>query len=653
VRPALGQCGGPFEIRRRIDRLTGLPLRASTVRLVLQTLEEEDTSLGAPDVARVLALDPGWVLAAGLSSAPDPLQIVAERPWWGKLEGTLANRFERLWKHSVATGCAARRLAAEAGDADPDCAGRVGLLHGLGWWALAAASAATFAELLAIADPVRRSEREIVRLGTTVAGLGRELAERWGGDLELADAAWLHNEAGTDLSACVCHPDRLPLVQRAFALAEQTPWALWPAAPQEPRPPDPWLRLLVAEVQVRCSAPFTADDATPNEEKLARAHARLLTRFASLERDAGACMRLAEALNGARPCDALERWAERAALAWCGEPGVSAARVAWPGVLDEQMAPEVRKPNHIVSLVDGSEAPISVQLWTVDDASPVLYSPTVLGAWQAWVAIVKDRERLNRRLDRATHAYRKRQERDERDRTLRVLDALAEFAAGAGHELNNPLAVIVGRAQLLLTRAQDPDSVRSLRAIVSQAQRAHRVLRDMMYIARPPSPRPRPCQPDEVLRASVRDLKDEAEARGVRLAADWQSGPRLAWTDPDPLRLLADVLLRNALEASPPGSTVRVSSSVDEGTLSLTVRDDGKGIDPDEGRHLFDPFYCGRQAGRGLGLGLPRAARIVARGGGELTWRSSPGHGSTFRANLPLGTAPPPYPCAKTETSRE
>ena len=66
------------------------------------------------------------------------------------------------------------------------------------------------------------------------------------------------------------------------------------------------------------------------------------------------------------------------------------------------------------------------------------------------------------------------------------LDALGEFAAGAGHELNNPLAVIVGRAQLLLSRTDDPESARSLRIMLNQAGRAHRILRDLMFVGRPP-----------------------------------------------------------------------------------------------------------------------------------------------------------------------
>ena len=113
------------------------------------------------------------------------------------------------------------------------------------------------------------------------------------------------------------------------------------------------------------------------------------------------------------------------------------------------------------------------------------------------------------------------------------LAALAEFAAGAGHELNNPLAVIVGRAQLLLAQEDDPAAARSFRAILAQAQRAHRILRDLMYVARPPEPRPRFCQPEEI----VRSLSPRREGRGRgagRPALDTTAGRTRRRSGPTP-----------------------------------------------------------------------------------------------------------------------
>jgi signal transduction histidine kinase len=266
----------------------------------------------------------------------------------------------------------------------------------------------------------------------------------------------------------------------------------------------------------------------------------------------------------------------------------------------------------------------------------------VIPAWRAWAALIDDRARLESRLSQVHRALRRLSEEAAARLEAAKLEALAEFAAGAGHELNNPLAVIVGRAQLLLVGQTDPKIVRSLRAVLAQAQRAHRILRDLMYVARPPEPRPKLCQPDEIVRASLRDARDDGQQREVRLAAEPLDHGGRAWADPEGLRHLADTLLRNALDATPRGGLVRFSTEGDAGSLHWTVQDSGAGITGAEGVHLFDPFYCGRQAGRGLGLGLPRARRFVSQLGGEIRWHSAPGRGATFHVHIPLTEPPGP-----------
>lgn len=197
-------------------------------------------------------------------------------------------------------------------------------------------------------------------------------------------------------------------------------------------------------------------------------------------------------------------------------------------------------------------------------------------------------------------------------------------------------------AQLLLARADDPEVVRSLRIILGQAQRAHRILRDLMFVARPPAPRPRACRPSELLATLLRDFERECSARGVRLVAELDEAPSSSWTDPEAMRHLAEILLRNALQATPTGGRIHVRSTLKNDELIWSISDTGKGINAGEAAHLFDPFYCGRQAGRGLGLGLPRASKIIELAGGKLRWTSSPGHETTFQVHLPLNSPSPP-----------
>ena len=159
-----------------------------------------------------------------------------------------------------------------------------------------------------------------------------------------------------------------------------------------------------------------------------------------------------------------------------------------------------------------------------------------------------------------------------------------------------------------------------------------------MYYAQPTAARPRSCVPEEVVRRGLEDLRPEADARGVALQFTMPAGVRVAVSsiDPDQLRLTLDALVRNAMEASAPSTAVLVRIQRRGEWLKLEVRDQGRGLRADEGHHLLNPLYSGRQAGRGLGLGLPRLARMLNEIGGTLVWSSRPGGGARFEVQLPL-----------------
>ncbi len=643
---------GQRDFRRSLDRLDALPLRPLTARQVYSALLEADENDPSPPIAadRLTAtteLDPAWILARsrGGPSPMDPLARIEGHRWWLRrsADDPAAEGLDRLWRHSVAVAFAARRLAREAGDPDPDAVGRAGLMHRLGLWAVAAVDPDRLVAWLKASDLGTRRDLERRWLGTGASAFGRQLATRWACDPLVIDSAWLHADGEADLSACAFEPDRLGFIQRGHDLAERTPWALGFESGRAVGSIEPRARILMAEVQSRCSGPFIEPDASAREERLTRDNARLRIAVGRIGPENASLERFARVVAGSSPAEPPESWADRAALAWCGEPGVVAARVVWTG--GDPTPPsenDARPATRVIPLGDPGQPCAEVHLWQAEGSLDRLGAiPATRAAWDAWAIAVAERVRGRRLLDDVVEAHRGRVGREEATRRRALLEALAEFAAGAGHELNNPLAVILGRAQLLLPKHDDPESIRSLRAIIAQAQRAHRILRDLMYVARPPEGRPRPCQPDEIIRACLRDLQPEAEVRGVRIVAEGREPALKVWADPDPIRQIADVLVRNALEATAAGGLVEFASTGDQKALRWTVRDTGRGIGPGEGSHLFDPFYCGRQAGRGLGLGLPRAAKIVEQIGGELRWNSVPGQGSSFQVTIPVDAIPP------------
>ncbi|HTM56581.1 MAG TPA: HAMP domain-containing sensor histidine kinase, partial [Pirellulales bacterium] len=226
----------------------------------------------------------------------------------------------------------------------------------------------------------------------------------------------------------------------------------------------------------------------------------------------------------------------------------------------------------------------------------------------------------------------------ERELETAKLDALKEFAYGAGHEINNPLANISARAQTLLQLERDPDRRRMLATIHVQALRAHEMISDLMLFARPPRPKLQVLDVAEVASEVVEQLRSRALENQVSLSLSSVEAV-LASADSTQIAVAISALCTNAIEACDAGGQVRVEvsrSSKFGGTAQITVTDNGPGIPDSIRSHIFDPFFSGREAGRGLGFGLPKCWRIVSSHGGQIEVDGGPHGGACFSIFLPL-----------------
>jgi signal transduction histidine kinase len=234
------------------------------------------------------------------------------------------------------------------------------------------------------------------------------------------------------------------------------------------------------------------------------------------------------------------------------------------------------------------------------------------------------------------------------------LSSLAELAAGAGHEINNPLAVISGRAQMLIADERDPERRHALAAINGQAHRVHEMIADMMLFARPPEPKLAAVDVAEIVRRVIESLRSRAAEAEIELACELPPQPLVVEADSTQLTIALKALCENSLEAIGRNGKVEViarttrpdeQSSLAPGPrprtprLELTVRDNGPGIPPDVRPHVFDPFFSGRAAGRGIGFGLCKCWRIVTNHGGAIEVESTPGTGTVFR--IVIANSPP------------
>jgi signal transduction histidine kinase len=225
------------------------------------------------------------------------------------------------------------------------------------------------------------------------------------------------------------------------------------------------------------------------------------------------------------------------------------------------------------------------------------------------------------------------------------LEAMAEFAAGAGHEINNPLTVISGRAQLLLRDETDPERRHALALIVAQATRVYEMIADMMLFARPPQPELKHIELIALIDGVVANLMPLCEGQNTAMHRTGEPGPIFIEADASQLNVAIHAMCRNAIEALQSGGHIKIVVEADavldaaEGReVRIRIHDDGPGLKPDEREHIFDPFYSARQAGRGLGLGLSKAWRIVGSHGGRIDVESQFGHGTTFTIVLNDGS---------------
>jgi signal transduction histidine kinase len=216
------------------------------------------------------------------------------------------------------------------------------------------------------------------------------------------------------------------------------------------------------------------------------------------------------------------------------------------------------------------------------------------------------------------------------------LAAMQALAYGASHEINNPLANIAARAQSLLVDEKDPQRRRSLATINAQAFRAHEMIADLMLFAKPPAPVKKAVDLVSLADQVLRELADDAREQGTELARqEGGAGAFIVQADEMQLGVALRALCVNALEAVRRGGRIFVSVDQAGGAAQIRVSNSGPGLSEEARRHLFDPFYSGREAGRGLGLGLSKVWRIMELHGGQIVVESRDGEGTTFTLVFP------------------
>jgi signal transduction histidine kinase len=220
------------------------------------------------------------------------------------------------------------------------------------------------------------------------------------------------------------------------------------------------------------------------------------------------------------------------------------------------------------------------------------------------------------------------------------LAALGRFTAGIAHEIRNPLTGIGTGVQYLARHlARDEDQKQNLDFIQSEIGRLDRIVEDLFRVTHPHPLQKTPEEPIRLLERAVRSLGELPELSGVKIVFHLAPGLPSIPVDPDQIQQVLLNLLKNAVEASPPGGTVEVHGYAAAGEsrphLVLQVRDGGAGIDGESLARIFEPFFT-KGKPKGTGLGLYVSHGIVERHGGELLAANGSDGGAILTLKLPV-----------------
>ena len=238
--------------------------------------------------------------------------------------------------------------------------------------------------------------------------------------------------------------------------------------------------------------------------------------------------------------------------------------------------------------------------------------------------------------------------RDTRERLVQSekLSAVGQLVAGVAHELNNPLAVVVGFSEVLIEAETNETTRAHLDMVDRSAKRCHNIVKNLLGFARVHAPERKLIRINETLDQTIELLAYELRASGVEIIKDYQEAIPPIRADGHRLQQVFVNLVgnaRQALEGHRPDPKIIVRTRADGGQVRLEIADNGPGIPRENLRRIFEPFFTTKPAGKGTGLGLSLVCEIIREHAGSIEVESEPGLGATFIVELPITAEPVPF----------
>ncbi len=293
-------------------------------------------------------------------------------------------------------------------------------------------------------------------------------------------------------------------------------------------------------------------------------------------------------------------------------------------VLDQRMSMEAQR-------ADGSIIPIELTI-----------SEIRLPQRRVFTAHLRD-------LSQAREAERQMEQQRERLHQAEKLSAMGSLLAGVAHELNNPLAILVAQSTLLMETATDAGQKRRAERIHAAADRAGRIVKSFLAMARQRPEKRETTQLNDLVRAAAEMLAYGLRSHDVTLDLDLDPDLPVIVADQDFIgQVVANLVInaQHALVDMEPPRVVSIATRRKNGHVRLVVSDNGPGVPEAIAGRVFDPYFTTKPAGVGTGIGLSICKSIIESHGGSIALDRSEEGGARFTVLLPaaLPAAPAKEP---------
>jgi len=219
------------------------------------------------------------------------------------------------------------------------------------------------------------------------------------------------------------------------------------------------------------------------------------------------------------------------------------------------------------------------------------------------------------------------------------LASLGTLASGVAHEVNNPLFVLLGRAETLLSAPEhyfkSERACQHVTIIYEMGKRIQKIVNNLLGLARDRRSLT-PLDINKAIEETVELVANQFAVRGIEIVKKYDMDLPLVEGNRSELQQVFMNFLLNARDAMPAGGMLTISTGVNGGQVYAAFSDTGEGIPEEALPHLFEPFYTTKEPGKGTGLGLWVSYRIAQKHNGKIEVQNYPGRGATFILKLPV-----------------